>query len=45
VAEGDLERAGASRERMWEELRETFRALYALADRWNDLAPRAGTTG
>jgi hypothetical protein len=45
LAAGDPERAGASRERMWEALRDQFAALYRLADRWNDLAPRAGKTG
>src|SRR5205823_2930122 len=45
AAEGDTERAGESRVRMWEELRETFTALYQLTDLWNDLAPRAGKTG
>lgn len=40
-----LGRAGASRERMWEALRDQFAALYRLADLWNDLAPRAGKTG
>jgi quercetin dioxygenase-like cupin family protein len=45
LAAGDLERADASRERMWEALRDQFTALYRLADLWNDLAPRAGKTG
>ena len=45
VAGGNLEHAGASRERMWEALRDQFTALYRLADLWNDLAPRAGKTG
>src|SRR5207248_2500259 len=45
LAAGDTDGADEIRARMWEGLRETFVALYALADRWNELAPRAGKTG
>ncbi len=41
----DAERADALREAMWEKLRQAHWDLYALADRWNDLAPRAGKLG
>src|SRR4051812_9452869 len=45
LALGDQERADECRARMAGELRETFTALYGLADLWNDLAPRAAKTG
>tara|TARA_Y100001933_G_scaffold251614_1_gene289535 strand:+ start:258 stop:896 length:639 start_codon:yes stop_codon:yes gene_type:complete len=38
----DAEEAVQLREALWERLRQTHRDLYALSDRWNDLAPRAG---
>ena len=43
LAEGNEERAAEHREAMWRGLRSTFEELYALADHWNTLAPRAGT--
>ena len=45
LAAGDLAQAGEIREVMWEGLRDTYTRLYALADLWNDLAPRAGKCG
>jgi quercetin dioxygenase-like cupin family protein len=45
VSRSDLAEAEALRARLWEELRATFQRIYALADLWNDLAPRAGRTG
>ena len=38
----DAEEAVQLLEALWERLRQTHRDLYALSDRWNDLAPRAG---
>lgn len=38
----DIEEATRLREVLWERLRQTHRDLYALSERWNDLAPRAG---
>ncbi len=42
LSNGDAEEAVHLREALWERLRQTHRDLYALSDRWNDLAPRAG---
>ena len=42
LSNGDAEEAVQLREALWEGLRQTHRDLYALSDRWNDLAPRAG---
>ena len=42
LSNGDTEEAVQLREALWERLRQTHRDLYALSDRWNDLAPRAG---
>ena len=42
LSNGDAEEAVQLREALWEGLRQTHRHLYALSDRWNDLAPRAG---
>ena len=42
LSNGDTEEAVQLREALWEGLRQTHRDLYALSDRWNDLAPRAG---
>ena len=42
LSKGDIEEATRLREGLWERLRQTHRDLYALSDRWNDLAPRAG---
>ena len=42
LSNGDAEEAVQLREALWERLRQTHRDLYALSDRWNDLAPRAG---
>ena len=42
LSNGDVEEATRLREDLWERLRQTHRDLYALSDRWNDLAPRAG---
>lgn len=42
LSNGNAEEAMQLREALWERLRQTHRDLYALSDRWNDLAPRAG---
>jgi len=42
LSNGYAEEAVHLREALWEQLRQTHRDLYALSDRWNDLAPRAG---
>ena len=45
LADGDHDAAGQHREVMWDCLYATFQGLYALADQWNTLAPRAGAVG
>jgi len=45
IAAGDEEQAGEIRSAMEEGIRASFEQIYALADLWNDLAPRAGRTG
>ena len=42
LSNGDTEEAVQLREALWGGLRQAHRDLYALSDRWNDLAPRAG---
>ena len=42
LSNGNAEEAVQLREALWEGLCQTHRDLYALSDRWNDLAPRAG---
>lgn len=42
LSNGNEKEAMHLREALWERLRQTHRDLYALSDRWNDLAPRAG---
>ena len=42
LSNGNAKEAMHLREALWERLRQTHRDLYALSDRWNDLAPRAG---
>ena len=42
LSNGNVKEAVQLREALWERLRQTHRDLYALSDRWNDLAPRAG---
>ena len=42
LSNGNAQEAMQLREALWERLRQTHRDLYALSDRWNDLAPRAG---
>ncbi len=42
LSNGDAEEAVQLREALWDGLRQAHRDLYALSDRWNDLAPRAG---
>jgi quercetin dioxygenase-like cupin family protein len=39
---GHIDAATRLRESLWEALRQTHKDLYAVSDRWNDLAPRAG---
>lgn len=43
LAQGDGATAAKDREAMWLSLRNSFQDLFALADQWNTLAPRAGT--
>ena len=43
LSQGDGEAAAEHREAMWRGLCGAFQDLYALADQWNTLAPRAGT--
>ena len=41
ITEGDNNAAANARNAMWEALSTTFKAVYELADVWNELAPRA----
>jgi quercetin dioxygenase-like cupin family protein len=45
LATGDEERAAQLRQAMWEGVYQSFAHLYALADLWNSLTPRAGQVG
>ena len=44
LARGDEDAAADARRCMWEALDAVFKQVYALADVWNDLAPRATET-
>ena len=43
LSQGDGDAASEHREAMWQGLCSAFQGLFALADQWNTLAPRAGT--
>ncbi len=45
LAAGDEAQATKLREAMWQDVYQSFKQAYAMADLWNDLTPRVGKVG